>query len=99
MTPRWRRRLAVATTECHPQIAEIPRLGYPNLGDAFPDITCPTLVLKADADTETRVEDLDIAANLSDGRLVHVFEAGHCIFRERYNPAYAELRTFLRRLA
>ncbi|MCO8246390.1 alpha/beta hydrolase [Haladaptatus sp. AB643] len=97
--PGLARRLAVANTECRPQIAEIPREGYPRLERAFADITCPTLVLKADADTETRAEDLDIAENLSDGRLVHIPDAGHCIFRERYDPAYAELRTFLHRLS
>jgi len=97
--PALARRLAVACTECRPQIAEIPREGYPRLQAAFEDITCPTLVLKADADTERRADALDIAENLSDGRLVHDFDAGHCIFRERYDPAYAELRTFLHRLS
>ncbi len=95
--PALARRLAVASTECRPQIAEIPHEGYPHLERAFADITCPTLVLKADADTETRADDIDIAENLSDGRLVHIFEAGHCILREKYDPAYAELRTFLHR--
>jgi pimeloyl-ACP methyl ester carboxylesterase len=93
------RRLAVACTECRPEIAAIPREGYPTLEEAFPDIDCPTLILKADADPATRVADLDRADELADGRLVHIPDAGHCVLRDEYEAAYAELRTFLRRLS
>ena len=55
-------------------------------------------MLKADADTATRATDLDVADELTEGRLVHVHGAGHCVFRDRYDAAYAELRTFLRRV-
>ncbi|WP_227355916.1 alpha/beta fold hydrolase [Haladaptatus salinisoli] len=95
-TPELARRLAVADTECRPQIAEIAREGYPELEDAFAEITCPTLVLKADADPQTRATDLSIANELDSGRLVHIPNAGHCIFRDQYDAAYAELRTFLK---
>ncbi|WP_254537850.1 alpha/beta fold hydrolase [Halomarina litorea] len=94
----WERRVAVANAECSPEIAEIAREGYPLLGDAFERITCPTLVLKADADTERRVTDLDIADALGDGRLVHVPGAGHGVFRSEYDAAFAEMRAFLRRV-
>ncbi|EFW93474.1 alpha/beta hydrolase fold protein [Haladaptatus paucihalophilus DX253] len=97
--PALARRLAVANAECRPEIAEITREGYPPLADAFPDIECPTLVLKADADPATRAADLDLADELTDGRLVHVPDAGHCVLRDEYEAAYAELRTFLRRLS
>jgi pimeloyl-ACP methyl ester carboxylesterase len=96
--PSLARRLAVASTECRPEIAAIPREGYPSLEAAFPDIDCPTLVLKADADPETRATDLDRADRLADGRLVHIPDAGHCVLRDKYEVAYAEIRTFLRRL-
>lgn len=95
--PGLARRLAVASAECSPEIAEIAREGYPLLEEAFVDIECPTLVLKADADTATRVTDLAAADRLAEGRLVHVHGAGHCVFRDRYDAAYAELRAFLRR--
>ncbi|AFK21320.1 MULTISPECIES: alpha/beta fold hydrolase [Haloferax] len=68
------------------------------MGDAFTEITCPTLVLKSDADLERRVKDLDIADKLANGRLVHIPEAGHCVFYDQYDAAYAELRTFLQRV-
>ncbi|MEF8757465.1 MAG: alpha/beta hydrolase [Halobacteriales archaeon] len=95
--PKLARRIAIAHTECSPRIAEIAREGYPHLPDAFADIECPTLVLKADADPERRVEDLEAADELVNGRLVHVPGAGHTVFRDRFEAAVKELRTFLRR--
>ena len=96
--PEWVRRSAVASTECSPRIAEIAREGYPDLRDAFERVRCPTLVLKADAGTERRVRDLNVAEALATGRLVHVPGAAHYVFQTRYDAAYAELRAFLRRL-
>ncbi|SEL66679.1 alpha/beta fold hydrolase [Haloferax larsenii] len=96
--PDLARRLAVARTECRPAIAEITRTGFGAAAEIFPDITAPTLVLKADADPETRAEHLDTASTLVDGRLVHVPGAGHCIFRDQYDAGLAELRAFLRRV-
>lgn len=97
--PDWARRFAVASAECSPNIAEIGREGYPSLlGDVFPEITCPTLILKADADTDHRVKDLQVADELPNGRLVHVHGASHYVFCDEYDAAYAELRAFLRRV-
>lgn len=96
--PNLARRIAVARTECRPQIGEIVRAGFPPSADAFAKIECPTLVLKADANPEKRAADLDVADELAAGRLVHVPDAGHCPFRDQYDAAYAELRAFLRRV-
>jgi len=97
--PEHARRLATAAHECRPQIAEIAREGYPApLTTVFGDITCRTLVLRRDADLERRVRDADAAGDLRDGRLVHVPGAGHYVFQDGYDAAYAELQTFLRRL-
>ncbi|WP_416840943.1 alpha/beta fold hydrolase [Haloferax sp. DFSO52] len=93
--PTLARRLAVARTECRPEIAEIVRSGFPSAADSFPSITAPTLVLKADDDTAGRANDLAVASTLRNGRLVHVPDAGHCVFRDQYDAAYAELRGFL----
>lgn len=99
LDPDHARRLATASHECRPQIAEIGREGYPSpLAETFPDIECRTLVVRRDADVERRVMDLDAADSLRDGRLVHVPDAGHYVFQDEYDAAYAELRTFLRRL-
>jgi len=89
--------LGRARVQVRPQIREIAREGYPHLADAFPDIDCPALVLRADRETEKRIVDLDMADSLEHGRLVHVPDAGHTILRDEYDAAYSEIRTFLER--
>lgn len=96
--PRLARLLAIARTECSPEIAAIARAGYPDPRTVYGDVVRPTLVLKADADPRSRADHLAVADRLADGRLVHVPDAGHCVFRDRYEPAVAELRAFLRRV-
>lgn len=97
--PEQARRLAVADEECSPNVAEIARAGYPaTLDAAFADVECPTLVLKSDADVDRRVDDLEAADALANGRLVHVPGAGHYVFQDAYDAALAELRAFLRRV-
>lgn len=96
--PDLARRLAAARTELRPEIANVAREGFPDPRDAYADVDCPTLILKADADPERRAADLDVADALPNGRLVHVPGAGHCVFRDGYDAAYAELRAFLRRV-
>lgn len=91
-----RRRLAASVEECSPHIANIAQQ-HPPVTDAFDDISCPTLVLKRDAEVSDRVADLDAADQLADGRLVHIPGAGHYVFRDASDAANTELRTFLRR--
>lgn len=91
------RRQAVADSQLRPQIADIARAGYPHLADAFPHITCPTLVLRRDQATDERITDHGMVDALDRGRLVHVPDAGHHVFEEQYDAARAELRVFLRR--
>jgi len=94
--PEQARRHAIADTELDPNIAEIARTGYPeNLSDRLGDVTAPTLLLRRDAGVEQRVEDLHIASELRNGRLVHVPDAGHCVFHTQYEAAFAELAAFL----
>ncbi|WP_241658413.1 alpha/beta fold hydrolase [Halorubrum sp. BOL3-1] len=92
------RRLAVATDECDPAIANISRHGQPPLAGAFEEITAPTLVLRRDSDIEQRVTDIDAVETLRSGRIVHVPDAGHYVFRDEFDAAVAELRTFLERI-
>lgn len=93
--PDRARRLAAARTECRPEIAEIAREGYPYVPDYYPHIDCPALVLRQDEEPDQRRTDLDAAAALECGRVVHVPAAGHCVFRDQYEAAYTELQTFL----
>lgn len=99
MNPTHARRLAAGHLECDLAIAELARHGYPApLVDAFEEITARTLVLRADSDVEQRVADLNAVDSLQTGRLVHIPDAGHYVFRDVYETAYKELQTFLRRL-
>jgi len=97
--PDHARRLAAASHECSPQVAEIAREGYPApLSETFPEIDCRTLVLRRDAEIERRIRDLEAAESLPNGRLVHVPDAGHYVFRDAFEAAFTELRTLLRRV-
>jgi pimeloyl-ACP methyl ester carboxylesterase len=97
--PTHARRLATGHLECDWAIAELAREGYPApLKDAFQDIAAPTLVMRPDSAVEERVADLNAAASLQSGRLVHIPDAGHYVFRDAFESAYSELQTFLRRL-
>lgn len=97
--PDQPRREAVGMVECRPEVAKIAREGYPEAGypDLFPAINVPTLVLRSDADPEQRRQDLDAAAALPDGRLVHVPGAGHYVVGTQREAAMKEIRAFLRR--
>ncbi|MCU4741121.1 alpha/beta hydrolase [Halobacteria archaeon AArc-m2/3/4] len=87
--------LATARTECSESIAEVIREGFSHPREAFAEVTCPTLILKADADPDAQADHRETAAALADGRLVHVDGAGHCVFRDRYDAAFGELAGFL----
>ncbi|MCG1005640.1 alpha/beta fold hydrolase [Halorubrum lacusprofundi] len=95
--PEHVRRLAASVDECSPHIAMLAQK-HPPVKQAFDEITCPALVLRRDVDVMDRVKDLNAAARLADGRLVHIPNAGHYVFRDEYDAAYAELRAFLQRV-
>jgi pimeloyl-ACP methyl ester carboxylesterase len=97
--PDQPRREAVGMVECRPEVAEIAREGYPDVGypDLFPAIEVPTLVLRSDANPDQRRRDLDAAEALPNGRLVHVPGAEHHVVGSQRDAAMAEIRTFLRR--
>lgn len=87
--------LADARLRLRPEIVEIAREGYPNPRDVYPEIDVPTLILKADADETERERHREIAALLENGHLVHVDDAGHCVFRDQRATATAVLQDFL----
>lgn len=96
--PALARRLAAADAACRPQIAEIARVGYPQLKALAPNIDCPTLVLKADTDPERREIDRATADKLESGQLVHITDAGHTVFFDEFDAAWTELQAFLSHL-
>lgn len=90
------RRRAVAQGECDPRIETLAHAGYPVTSDAFSDIDCPTLVLKADANERVRRAERRLAEPLT-GRLVHLDGAGHAVVRDEFDAAVGEIRSFIER--
>lgn len=91
------RRLAGSFDRCSLHVAKVAQ-EHPLVVEAFDEIDCPTLVLRSDLEVAERVADLDAADWLADGRLVHTPNAGHYVFLDAYDAAFAELRAFLHRV-
>jgi len=70
----------------------------PSMEELFAKITVPTLILKADAQGETRTKNEAVAAILKNGKIVHVEGAGHCVRRDREEQVLEELKAFLGKL-
>jgi len=87
--------LADARLRLSQNVVAIAREGYPDPREVYPEIDVPALILKADADESERERHREIADLLPDGRLVHVDDAGHCVFRDQRAVATAALRSFL----
>lgn len=67
----------------------------PAMVELFKKIKVPTLILKADADAETRAKNEEVAAALAQGKIVHIDGAGHNVRRERKAALLAALKEFL----
>ena len=67
----------------------------PPMTELLAKIAVPTLILKADADEETRKKNQDVAAVLRSGKIVHIDGAGHNVRRERKAALFEALRDFL----
>lgn len=87
--------LAEARLRVSQRIVEIATAGYPDPGTVYPEVDVPALVLKADASDDQRARHREIVDGLPDGRLVHVDDAGHCVFRDQRSVATETLRAFL----
>jgi pimeloyl-ACP methyl ester carboxylesterase len=87
--------LADARLRVSPTIVEVFSSGWVDPEEAFPGIEAPTFVIRADVDEEARDRDREAVDRIPDGRLRHVEDAGHCVFRDRRDLATGELRSFL----
>ncbi|WP_436927730.1 alpha/beta fold hydrolase [Halosimplex amylolyticum] len=87
--------LADARLRVSANITAVFRSGWADPEDHYPDVEAPTLVLRADVDEEARERDRESVALIPDGLLVHVDDAGHCIFRDQRSVATEEVRSFL----
>ncbi|MFC7140729.1 alpha/beta fold hydrolase [Halosimplex aquaticum] len=87
--------LADARLRVSANITEVFRSGWADPADYYSDIDAPTLVLRADVDEQARERDRESVDLIPDGRLVHVDDAGHCVFRDQRSVATDEVRSFL----
>lgn len=88
-------RIATARLRVDPAIAAVFETGWLDPRETYPQITAPTLILKADAEAEERKYNREIASQLPAGELVHVDGAGHTVFRDERERATTALRSFL----
>ncbi|NGM70524.1 alpha/beta hydrolase [Natronolimnobius sp. AArcel1] len=89
------RRVAEARKRLRPEIARVFEAGLLDPTEMYGDLEAPTLILKADASEAEREREREIAGCLPDGQLVHVDNAGHCVFWDERERATEELRAFL----
>lgn len=80
----------------HPAtVANVPST-LPRVGELFPQITAPTLILKADAQGDLRKQNEEVASRLPRGKIVHIEGAGHNVRRENKAQTIAVMKAFLR---
>jgi pimeloyl-ACP methyl ester carboxylesterase len=73
-----------------------------NMGDSmrsipadFPQITCPVLILKADAPQEIQDKNKAAVAAIPNGRIIHITDAGHNIRRDNWAALIQHIEAFL----
>ncbi len=82
----------------HPSNAYRSFGNRPPTTELFAKISVPTLILKADADAETRKKNEEVAAVLKHGTIVHIDGAGHNVRREQKASLLKALQDFLKTL-
>jgi len=93
--PDLARRVAEARRRLRPEIARVFEADLVDPTERYGDVEAPTLIVKADADEPEREREREIAAYLQDGQIVHVDDAGHCVFWDERERATEELRAFI----
>lgn len=98
-SPKWGRSecelWAPSKRRHHPNAALVNTGARPAMRELLPKITAPTLILKADADSDVRRQNDEVAGLLRNGRIVHITGAGHNVRREGKEQTLLVLREFL----
>lgn len=88
---------AKSKTQVSPQVFSMGNT-IGTITEDFPQITCPVLILKADADTKTRNKNEVATATIPNGKIIHVTGAGHNIRRDNWAASIQHLDAFLESL-
>lgn len=98
-SPKWGRSecetWAPSKRRHHPRTALVNNAARPAMSELLPKITAPTLILKADAEADVRKQNEEVAALLTNGRIVHIAGAGHNVRREGKEETLQVLHAFL----
>jgi pimeloyl-ACP methyl ester carboxylesterase len=98
-SPKWGRSecefWAPSKRRHHPGTVQNTPSALPPVGDLFPKITAPTLILKADAQGDLRKQNEDVASRLPKGKIVHIEGAGHNVRRENKARTIEVMKAFL----
>ncbi len=79
-----------------PNVIDIIRgEGFGDPIKTYPKIIAPTLILKADADKDSRQEHLKVAELLPNGKLIHIDGATHLVRLDKPVETEREIRSFL----
>ena len=98
-SPKWGRSecefWAPSKRRHHPGTVQSVASALPPVGELFPKITAPTLILKADAQGDLRKQNEEVASRLPRGKIVHIEGAGHNVRRENKAQTIEVMKTFL----
>ena len=98
-SPKWGRSecefWAPSKRRHHPGTVQNAPSALPPVGELFPKITAPTLILKADAQGDLRKQNEEVASRLPRGRIVHIDGAGHNVRRENKAQTIEVMKAFL----
>jgi pimeloyl-ACP methyl ester carboxylesterase len=77
-----------------PQVFDIA-LSMENINQDFPKILCPVLILKADADDETKEKEKEAVGLIPYGKIIHIKGTGHNIRRDDFFATIFHVEKFL----
>lgn len=90
---------AFSKKQHHPPVAsDGDRGARVSTAETFAKITAPTLILKADAQGDLRAQNEEVAANLQNGKIVHIEGAKHNVRRDQKELLLEALKDFLNNL-
>lgn len=96
--PDWlldeKKEWAVAKTQVVPQVFEIGAQ-MQTIREDFSRITCPVLILKADAAPQIRAANRKAAALIPNGKIIHVKGTGHNVRRDNFTATIQLIDEFL----
>jgi pimeloyl-ACP methyl ester carboxylesterase len=98
-SPKWGRSecefWAPSKRRHHPGTVQNVPSALPPVGELFPKIAAPTLILKADAQGDLRKQNEEVASRLPRGKIVHIEGAGHNVRRENKAQTIEVMKAFL----